>query len=196
MKPEGWDSIVAYSHLKEASYKEWARPVFNQFLNNIKLENCTQNTEMVNAMMHRIPCLIEAENFGGKGLGISYTVKDTTKCKNYRRTESVKISYFIEATDSTRSHGQYITLQQDEWTAYNFDALTTMCEQATIKVRALQPNAALEISVNNEEHQEFTLENQDWVVLQIDPIEFDEIGNTLQLNVTSGSVEIDYIDIR
>ena len=196
VKPEGWDSIVAYSHLKEASYKEWARPVFNQFLNNIKLENCTQNTEMINAMMHRIPCLIEAENFGGKGLGISYTVKDTTKCKNYRRTESVKISYFIEASDSTRSHGQYITLQQDEWTAYNFDALTTMCEQATIKVRALQPNAALEISVNNEEHQEFTLENQDWVVLQIDPIEFDEKGNTLQLNVTSGSVEIDYIDIR
>lgn len=86
--------------------------------------------------------------------------------------------------------------KQDEWTAYNYDALTTMCEQATIKVRALQPNAALEISVNNEEHQEFTLENQDWVVLQIDPIEFDEIGNTLQLNVTSGSVEIDYIDIR
>ncbi len=196
VKPEGWDSIVAYSHLKEASYKEWARPVFNQFLNNIKLENCTQNTEMINAMMHRIPCLIEAENFGSKGLGISYTVKDTTKCKNYRRTESVKISYFIEATDSTRSHGQYITLQQDEWTAYNFDALTTMCEQATIKVRALQPNAALEISVNNEEHQEFTLENQDWTVLQIDPIEFDEKGNTLQLNVTSGSVEIDYIDIR
>lgn len=195
-KPEGWDSIVAYSNLKEASLKEWARPVFNQFLNNIRLENCTENTEMINAMMQRIPCLIEAENFGGKGIGISYLVKDTTKSKNYRKEEAVKISYFIDKEDTLKSNGQYITLKQDEWAVYNFDALSTICDQSTIRVRSQNQQSSLELSFNGEEHQELSLENQEWIILQIEPIELDEKGNSLQLNVISGAIDVDYIDIR
>ena len=61
-------------------------------LQNVRIENCVYNAEVVNALFHRLPVRVEAENFGHVGLGKSYSVKDPSrKSPNYRKSEPVTI---------------------------------------------------------------------------------------------------------
>lgn len=194
-KPEGWDSLAIYSSRNKVSIQNWVKPIFESYLENIRLENCTENSEMINTMMQRIPARVEAENFGGKGLGVSYFVSDTTKSANYRRTESVKVSY-INAYGGKMSDGQYITLGANEWTVYNFGAVQSMNRNSSIKIRAIEENSTIEIWANADRIGKMDLNNKEWKSIPLDAMEFYDLDNTLKINVVSGKVDIDYIDIH
>ena len=97
--------------------------IFNQLLENIKIENCVYFPDVVNAMFCRIPLKIEAENYGHKGYLKSYFVKDTaTMSANYRREEPVKVEV-INSNKQSLISDQAIHLSEGEWTAYNFVSL-------------------------------------------------------------------------
>ncbi len=194
-KPEGWDSIVAYSENGKAARKEWAKAIFDSYLQNIKIENCTENKEMINAMFQNAPIKLEAENFGGKGLGISYFVKDTTKTTHYRTTESVKVTYF-QSEDKKHSEGQYITLNSGEWTAYLFGTNGLPFCSPAIKIRSTVAHSTVSIWINDQLLQDVDCTSFDWQTISLATCILKKADNKLKIAVTNGKVDIDYIDIR
>ena len=119
VKPADWDAIVAYSRGQAKPSKETARKAFDELLQNVRIENCVYNAGVVNALFHRLPVRIEAENFGHDGLGKSYSVKDPSqKSPNYRKSEPVTIEVSEGGGNRRRESHQSIRLTADEWSSY------------------------------------------------------------------------------
>ncbi len=76
--PENWNAIRAYSRKAGAAKPspEIAQKAFDELLQNIRLENCIFFPDVVNALFHRVPGKVEAENYGHEGLNHSYFVKE------------------------------------------------------------------------------------------------------------------------
>ncbi len=76
--PEGWERITAFSRDAGSSLpaKE-AEKILWQYLENIKLDNCTTNLETLNSIFRRVPARVEAENFGHNGYKKSWFLNNS-----------------------------------------------------------------------------------------------------------------------
>ena len=90
--PNGWDAIVAVSRNAGADKpaQEAAQKVFDQLLQNIRLENCVYHADVVSALFRRAPGRVEAENYGPEGPDKTYRVNEPEKNASlYRKSEPV-----------------------------------------------------------------------------------------------------------
>jgi hypothetical protein len=83
-KPQGWDAIIDYSKGKTKPSKEQAQKAFSELIENIKLENCVYFPDVVNAIFHRVPGKVEAENWARR-CGQIILCKDAGLKSNYYR---------------------------------------------------------------------------------------------------------------
>ena len=98
---------------------------------------------MVNALFHRLPAKIEAENYGHEGPGKSYFVKDTAQnAKLYRKSEPVP----IEPTAAGDRAGLAIRLSGGEWTAYTVNSPQAKTYEARVRVKVETAPALLAFS--------------------------------------------------
>lgn len=70
-KPEGWESIVEYSCGGAHLGYENAQRMLDQYLYNMKLEHCTMNDQLHDAIFRKPGCVIRGTDFdelGGKGV--------------------------------------------------------------------------------------------------------------------------------
>ena len=78
-KIDGWDKIIDYTHGgPHPGYKE-AQEILDQYLLNIKLENCTYNSEVDKAVFRQPSCRVRGTDFDiipGKGVSYSGFRKD------------------------------------------------------------------------------------------------------------------------
>jgi endoglucanase len=194
--PEGWRTISAWSRNPTTRpSRESARKIFDELLQNIRLENCTYNAEVVNALFHRLPLTIEAENFGQRGAGVSYSVHDpAAKSQFYRTSEPVRIEP-VEPANSAgpRAAGQAIRLDADEWTAYEIQSAEAHTYHVTIHVKPDRGAATVTLTVNGVAH-ESAATAQDWIDLSLGEIPFARGPNMVKLS-TTGAL-IDWISIR
>jgi hypothetical protein len=164
----------------------------------VKLEHCVYNADVVQALFHRLPIRVEAENYGHAGPGKSYSLKDDSKkSKLYRKSEPVPVeSHEDEGADGRRRRSfQSIRLSADEWTGYEVTSLEAKSWRAEIRALALDQPAEAEFSFNGQT-QRLTLKPGAWLTLDAGPAKATPGLNRMKLQVISGTAEFDWIDIR
>jgi hypothetical protein len=73
-KPEHWDALLAYTKGGAKPSKTESVAMLDEYLENMKLENCVENPEVTNAVFRCPPCSLRATDFDqlpGKGVSFS-----------------------------------------------------------------------------------------------------------------------------
>ncbi len=193
--PEGWSDVVAHSRGGEPIAKVSPQEIFNQLLENIKLENCVYFPDVVNAMFRRVPLKIEAENYGHDGYLVSYMVNDTTtKSATYRKKEPVKISV-IAKDNRPKASGQVVTLGAGEWTAYKCKSIDNKPYSVVLKVKSESLPSEVVLWVNGKSNV-VKIESKDWAEIKLSSQKFRKDGNELKFEVKKGSVSLDWINVQ
>ena len=160
-------------------------------MQNIRLSNCEYFPDVVNAIFRRIPGKVEAENFGHKGFGLSYFVKDTSQySKFYRSSEFVSIDTFSVHRDSRVSE-QSIYLEEDEWIVYEINSLNSIDLNGTVKIKTANEPAKFLLELNGQV-KELDLLDENWVIKNLDSLNFKQGINKLKLVVKRGSINMDW----
>jgi hypothetical protein len=194
-KPENWDLISEYTKKGSKPDSALAEKVFNEFLENIKIENCDYLEDVCNAINTRIPGKIEAENYGFEGYNKSYFVLDTlNKSEFYRKSEPVKIKLDSKVKDQFWSD-QSVELQKTEWLVYNFKSLEAKKHLLTMRASVIDLPAALEIWINNNKVN-LTLRNKDLSELKVGNFKLKKGENKIKILVKSNSLKLDWFKFK
>jgi len=192
--PAGWDEIVRYSRKSENPDRTEAEEIFNELLENIKLENCAYFPDVVNSMFRRIPLKLEAENYGHDGYLKSYFVKDTvTNSETYRTSEPVKIKMINQDKKAKKSE-QFVELNSGEWTAYKVNSLVKQNCAISLQVKVVQA-AEITFSINGQSVN-LNASQADWSEIKLDPQALRKGENVLKVEVKSGEIKLDWINIQ
>jgi endoglucanase len=194
-KPRGWDEIIDYSRDKAKPSKEQAQKAFDELIENIKLENCVYFPDVVNAIFHRVPGKVEAENYGHEGVGKSYFVKDTGLKSNYYRVSEPVPVELIDGESKGRHSEQCIKLDANEWTAYKVGNLKAQECSAIVRAKTENASASFVFSVNGQT-QDIVMTKSGWNNINLKPLKFTEGTNDIKLLVSSGAVYFDWMDIK
>ena len=195
-KPAGWDAIVAYTRGREKPSQEIARQAFDELLQNIRIENCVYNAEVANALFHRLPVRIDAENFGHEGPGKSYSVREPSRnSPNYRKSEPVTIEISEGGGNDSRESCQSISLTADEWTSYSVNSPIDKLCSAVIRARATSLPASFTFSFNDQK-EEIALNDRTWTKVKGEAVKAVQGANRMELRVNSGSILFDWVDIE
>jgi hypothetical protein len=195
-KPAKWDAIVAYSRGREKPSKETARQVFDELLQNIRIENCVYNAEVVNALFHRLPVRIEAENFGHDGPGKSYSLTDPSrKAANYRKLEPVPIEVSAGGGNRRRDSHQSIRLTTNEWTSYLVNSPVAKPYSVVIRAQATSLPAVFTVSFNDQK-AELVLNDSTWTKVKSEAVKAVQGVNRMELRVKSGTILFDWVDVE
>ena len=190
--PAQWDQIIAYSNGKAKPSREVATKAFNELLENIRLENCVEYPDVINAILRRVPGRIEAENYGHQGRSNSYWVKNPAqKSRHYRTSEPVPVQ-LVDPAEKGWSTRQAIELSADEWTAYTFDSPEARSYRCSIRVKSSQGSSLLECSLNDKS-ESLLVNSGDWLDLNLKSLVMNKGLNKLKLSVQSGRLLIDWI---
>ncbi len=194
-QPEGWDAVRAYSRGGDKPGRDVAQKAFDQLLQNIKLENCVYFPDVVNALFHRVPGRVEAENYGHEGLDQSYFVKDTSfKAQYYRTSEPVPIELIGSDGNRWRS-AQAIRLGAGEWTAYTLQSLTARDYAGRVKARSDRGAAEFTVSLNGDS-QPASVSGSAWTEVRLGTLHFAAGSNRLKLQVHRGTVSFDWLSFQ
>jgi hypothetical protein len=74
--PDGWDRVVASVSGTPALSRDQSRLIFAQLLENMRVENCRWQPDIVAALIADRPAAIPAWGFGFRGEGESYAIGD------------------------------------------------------------------------------------------------------------------------
>jgi endoglucanase len=186
--PKNWEAIMAFSRKTGADKPapEVAQKAFDELLQNIRLANCEFFPDVVNALFHRVPGKIEAENYGHEGLNNSYFVKTNTAMADYyRKSEPVSM-------ELVENSGQAIQLNAGEWTAYAVNSLGVKTYALMVRAKAESAPAVFQIYINGSS-QEVAANDKGWVEFKLQPVSLASGTNQVKLSVTSGSVGFDWM---
>ncbi|HZM05899.1 MAG TPA: cellulase family glycosylhydrolase [Candidatus Saccharimonadales bacterium] len=192
--PEHWRELAAYSSGSDKPSPEIARAALAQLLQNIRLENCEFHPDVVNALFHRVPGRVEAENYGDDGANKSYFVHTAVNSTHYRTAEPVPIA-LVENGGDRYSSAQAIQLQEGEWTAYDINSLEPKNLSATLQAKVESLPASVEISCDNQQ-QEVTVSNTKWSQVDLKPVQFAKGMNHLKLRVKQGVIQFDWVEFK
>ncbi len=200
-KPEGWEKIVTYSRGGDKPDAEEAEAILNQFLENIKLENCEYFGDVVTAIFRRVPARIEAENYGHLGEGNSYVIRDTsTLSAHYRINEPVQI--VVLEPDSSKSrrrdNATYgVALKAGEGLNFSVNTRIDRVMKIIVKVKAVSERPYLFMAMDQrpvELSQNYRV--GEWFYNQSAPMTFKIGQHDLKLMVDRGEVIVDWIEVR
>lgn len=200
-KPEGWDKIAAYSRGGEKPNAEDAEAILNQFLENIKLENCEYYDDVVTAIFRRVPARIEAENYGHLGQGNSYVIKDETQLsQHYRVNEPVPIVVLAEDTTrhSRRDATEYgVRLKAGEGLNFQVNTPIDRVMKIIVKVKAVTERPIMFMALDQKPVQlSQNYSTTQWFFNQSSPMTYKIGSHDLKLMVDRGEVIVDWIEVR
>ncbi len=194
-RPSGWDQIVAYSRGQGKPSAEVARKAFDELIENIKLENCVYYPDVVNAILRRIPGKIEAENYGHRGAGKSYYVKDASYRSPYYRTSEPVPVEALEGSDRRPRGGQCIKLQAGEWTTYEFSNRTPREFHATVRAKADAVPAVFEVTSKGN-GPTITIAQTGWNEIDLGYVDLASGDHTATVEVLEGTVYFDWLEAQ
>ncbi|NLU51314.1 MAG: glycoside hydrolase family 5 protein [Clostridiaceae bacterium] len=150
-KPEGWEKIIAYTKGGPRPSYEEAQAIFDQYLENIKFENCVKN-EAVNIHVFRHPgCRVRGTDFDLlPGKGITYSgIRNEGNIYGYQTETGMKI---VPVSDTPMDKRFFfdcgwdqLTLEMEagEFAVYSFEKIEEGCR---LKLElSLSQNASLAI---------------------------------------------------
>lgn len=190
--PAQWKQIVDYTRSGPKPSREIAQQTFDELLHNIRLENCLFFPEVVNAMLRRAPARIEAENYDFQGLNQSYFVQTTNQLSQYyRRSEPVPVSTI---KGSRWQSGQYITLNQNEWTAYTISSEASGDYRLACRAKAAHDPVELQVHLGDQVRNA-TISTNSWSEINLGTLRLTPGANRLTCRVTSGVADLDWLDL-
>ncbi len=129
--PAGWYELV--EHVAGGPAPANPQAIFDELLENMKIENCVWQPEIVQAITAVEPREIPAWGFGYRGPGVSYATTSSVPLKDMRDTDAVTISYLEPATrdghwfeqtdgrDYSPSERMAVSLGAGDWLEYELD---------------------------------------------------------------------------
>lgn len=193
-KPSGWDQVAAYTGDGPKPSPEVAKKAFNELIENIKLVNCVYYPDVVNSIFRQVPVKVQAENYGHRGLNLSYFVTDTTaRAGSYRVNEPVPVINFIP--EGTENPEQYIRLKEKEWTVYEVNSPKEQSILGAIRIKGAGTPLSIVLGVNGAQ-QTIRVSGTDWQVLPLGDMRFQKGVNILKINVLNSNADIDWIDLN
>jgi endoglucanase len=192
-RPAGWDAVAAYSRGRTKPARETAQRTLDEFLRNIRLENCAYYPDVVNAMLRRAPVRIEAENYGQAGPGISYQVNQPTNRSHYYRLETA-VPVKIHTTQRPRTD-QFIVLTTNEWTSYQIECDAARITTLILSVRAEVTPAQAQLRINDQ-IVSVPVTTKSWTEIKLNTLPLQQGSNQIKWTVQRGTIELDWIDVR
>jgi hypothetical protein len=193
--PEGWKDITAYSRSGELVASRNPEKIFNDLLENIKLENCEFFPDVVNSMLRNIPLKLEAENYGHDGYLISYLLNDTLfRAGEYRKKEPVRIQ-LTELDKKTKYSSHFISLDAGEWTAYKCKSPERINYRVSLRIRAMEQPAKVVLWINGQSN-EVEVNQKEWAEIKLNSQSFRKDENEFKFEVIKGRVNLDWINIQ
>ncbi len=131
LPPARWDILV--EHVAGGPAPINAQAIFDELLENMKLENCLWQPEVVQAITAGEPREIPAWGFGFRGAGQSYSTSSPTPLAEMRETDAVTVRYaelahreghWFEQSDGrdyTASERMVVDLAAGDWLEYELD---------------------------------------------------------------------------
>ena len=92
-KPEGWEKLIDYTHGGPKTSAEETQSILNQFLENMKIENCLNNQAVTDMLFRRPGCRVFAGDFDwlpGKGISCN-GLRNSESTIPYRRSEGMSL---------------------------------------------------------------------------------------------------------
>jgi aryl-phospho-beta-D-glucosidase BglC (GH1 family) len=195
--PKNWQELATDSRAAGAKRpsKEIAQQSLDELLHNIRLENCRFFPDVVDALFHRIPAKVQAENYGHEGLNNSYFVKKGSQpSKYYRTSEPVPVELIGSSPDQWRPQ-QAIRLSSSEWVAYVVESKLAKTFEVVVRVKSEAAPAQFQLGLNNDT-QTLEVHEKDWTECKLKPTELAKGPIRVKLVVTKGVLAFDWIDFR
>ncbi|MCF8261806.1 MAG: cellulase family glycosylhydrolase [Melioribacteraceae bacterium] len=190
-RPDNWDLVLDYLKGGEKPSVAESQKIFNEVIENIKLENCVFFEDVTNSIFRRVPVTIEAENYGHDGFERSYFVFERKEFSEYYRTsEPVQIKMLEDGNDSE----QYVVLERAEWTAYEVGSDSLSNRKVTIKARGEGETPKLKFDFNGNKY-EFDLTDS-WQEYELNGVEIMKGNNKIKTEVLFGIANLDWIKIE
>lgn len=195
-KPNNWDAIIDYTKGGVHPGYEVARKILDEFLENIKLENCEHLETVSNAVLRQPGCIIRGTDFDHfPGKGVSYSgLRNETNLERYRYLTGMKI--VEQYKDLEKAFGFdcgfkrfVLELEKEEFAVYTLEDVK---DTSTLLVHYIcEESGVLEVYQNDEILGTYNLaENSSLEVLE--PIKLKELESAkIKLHVISGVIKID-----
>lgn len=199
--PEGWNEIMEYTKGGIRPSYERAQSILNQYLENIKLQNCILLPEVTKAVFRHPGCCVRATDFDelpGKGQSYSGLRMDSND-NSYRKETGMKIVEIQEAKERRFTFDcqwdRYgLELTKNEFAVYSIFNLT---EGSTVSFELFcKEGAEVTVFQGNEVLTTLMISSQE-AKQRIDDIKLvPAVESSVKLLVHKGKLVLDCVDFK
>lgn len=204
--PEGWDLLTTYLEGGAKPDTSTAEAILDQYLHNIRLEQCDAYPEISRSLLRYLPLQIPAE-FYRQGAGIGFGIVQKRKNKVGLRTSDCvpmrmiasnaeKPNYQSEGGKRwTEQNTVCIELHKGDWVAY--DAICVESKRFNLHTRLHVATEQAILSIELEGHPIVTCNvvGEDWhESFLVESINIPKGEVRLVIRVLQGQVDLDWID--
>ena len=130
--PEGWDRVIASISDPSAMTPAEAKPVFEDLLDAMRIENCRWQPEVIAALLASHPAVLPVWGYGYRGAGESYSIAATGGVEAIRAGDTVPLRWASEGDNPANPFEQMdgrvydiaeelvVDLSAGDWLEYEF----------------------------------------------------------------------------
>jgi len=190
-RPQGWDKITGFARGAAKPERAVAQSILDEFLANIRLENCVPHMAVVNSVLRRAPVRVEAENYAWGGLGVAYQTNKKQNSKFYRQEEFVPVSVHEPIR---RSSGQFVSLSAGEWTDYQLRSDARQGFDFTVRVRVTEGTGEAALLVGTQ-RLPVKVDSSEWVEMPLGKAILAPGVNNLKWTTMHGKLDLDWLQV-
>ncbi|WP_169085784.1 cellulase family glycosylhydrolase [Paenibacillus sp. PL91] len=203
--PEGWHLLTSYLEGGAKPDAETAEKILNQYLDNLKLENCDAYPEISRSLLRHLPLQIPAEFYGqgeGKGFGI---VRKRENKLELRASDGVPMRMITGKAEKPSYHSEggkpwaedntlCVELYAGDWLAY--DALCVEARKFDLRARLHAAEGGAVLSIEWEGHEQVTraVSGEEWQEsLIMESVDTAKGAVRVIIRVLQGQVDLDWV---
>ena len=191
-KPANWDKFIGYTCGKERPSVEETKAILNEYLENMKLENCVENSMVTPAVFRKVPCTVRATDFDEfPGKGVSYrSNSDEQNMYGYRRGTNMRV-VTKENDFSSIWEVCALDLQDGEFACYSINCVS---DKDSVVLKLLPKKESLvNVYQDNKLLAELSFDKDDGFVFTRPLALSSKDESVVKIEVVSGEIVLDTI---
>jgi hypothetical protein len=197
-KPSGWEAIIDYAEGGPKPGKKQVIALLDEYLENMKVHNCTQNSAVVSSVFRCPPCTVRGSDFDSlPGAGFSYSGnRKATNFFGYRRDSGMAIGLEDDINEED-ARG---------WSRWNIYTLElTAGEYASYSIFKTHAGDTLALSLRALEDSHIAVHQNQVLIGEFDSAPGMEappvmlhagMENTVKITVEKGKIVLSSLDFR
>lgn len=200
-KPDGWDRIIEYTRGGPRPSYEEAQTILDQYLENIKHENCVKNEDVTRAVFRHPGCRVRGTDFDlipGKGVTFS-GLRTEGNVYGYQTETGMAVVALSDTPMEKRFFfdcgwdGLTLEMEQGEYAVYSFEKIVEGC---TLKLElSYSKDASISVYQDGGELEEInpsdSLSSQKILVASLNSSR----SSRLKIFVKRGKIRLDAISV-